>query len=377
MRGLVLDENARRDWLRLIRSENVGPATFWKLINRFGGAAAALDYLSSGGRPGRNRQPLRLYSAEQAEREMAQARRMGARLIGRSEPDYPGWLNHIHGAPPLLYVMGETGLLRRPVIAIAGSRNASAIGLRLTGRIAADLGAAGFVIVSGLARGIDAAAHEAALATGTIAVLAGGLDVIYPPGNRELYRRIARQGVLVSEMPPGTEPRARHFPRRNRLISGMSRAVLIVEAARRSGSLITARYAREQDRDVFAIPGSPADPRAEGTNDLIHTGAVLTRSAADILETLQFMTNDTGAPPGAFIEAEPEFEEQALPVADSLALQARLLDLLSITPVDIDDLIRQCGEPAARVNSLLLEMELDGLVCSHPGHCVALAPSSS
>ncbi|HFQ15508.1 MAG TPA: DNA-processing protein DprA, partial [Rhodobacteraceae bacterium] len=209
MRGLSIEDTTRRDWLRLIRSENVGPATFWKLINRFGGAAAALDYLSAGDRAGRNKQPLRLYSTEQAEREMEQARRLGARLVARSEPDYPGWLNHIHGAPPLLYVKGDAGLLRRPIIAIAGSRNASAIGLRLTTRIAVELGAAGFVIVSGLARGIDAAAHNAALATGTIAVLAGGIDVIYPPENRVLHGKIAGQGVLVSEMPPGTEPRAR------------------------------------------------------------------------------------------------------------------------------------------------------------------------
>ena len=268
-----LDDRQRLACLRLIRSENIGPATFRDLVNHFGGAHAALEAL-----PGLNakagRPHARICPASRAESELEAAARVGAQALFTIEPGYPPALAAVEPPPPLLYVQGQRDLLRRPMVAIVGSRNGSAAGQKLAGMLAADLGRAGFVVVSGLARGIDAAAHAAALSTGTIAVIAGGIGNVYPPENVDLQARIAAEGVVVSENPPGFVPRAQDFPRRNRLISGMSLGIVIVEAARRSGSLITARFAREQSREVFAVPGHPLDPRAEGTNGLIKQGEV-------------------------------------------------------------------------------------------------------
>ena len=282
-----LSEEQRLDWLRLIRTDNIGPRTFRDLINHYGGARAALAALPALARRGGASAPARICSREDAEAELKAARARGVEFVALGEPDYPPRLQMIDDAPPLLAVRGKLAVLTHPLVAIVGSRNASAAGVKFAERLARDLGAAGFGTVSGLARGIDAAAHRASLATGTVAVLAGGHDRVYPPEHGDLLEAILAEGAAVSEMPLAWEPRARDFPRRNRLISGLSVGVVIVEAARRSGSLITARLAGEQGREVFAVPGSPLDPRAEGTNGLLKQGATLVTEAADVIAVLE------------------------------------------------------------------------------------------
>src|SRR6266851_2349936 len=281
-----LNPAERLDWLRLIRSENVGPVTFYQLLRRFGSASAALEKLPELANRGGRRAPLTLFPRAQAERELAELARVGATLLAWGEPDYPAALAAIDDAPPLLAVKGNTALLGRRAIAVVGARNASANGRRLARDLASELGRHGLVVASGLARGIDAAAHLGAMASGTVAVLAGGIDIVYPPENQELYEAIVAQGAVVAEPALGTVPQARHFPRRNRIISGLSLGIVVVEAAARSGSLITARFALDQGREVFAVPGSPLDPRCRGANDLIRHGATLTESIDDILQQL-------------------------------------------------------------------------------------------
>jgi DNA processing protein len=285
--GRRLDDSERLDWLRLIRSDNVGPRTFRALVDHCGGARAALAALPDLARRGGAKRSARVYPSHDAERELHAARSFGVQLVATVEPDYPQRLRMIDDPPPLLAVRGNLAALARPTVGIVGARNASAAGMRFAERLARDLGSAGLVIASGLARGIDGAAHRASLATGTIAVLAGGHDHIYPPEHASLADAILADGALISEMPVGYEPRARDFPRRNRLISGLAAGVVIVEAAKRSGSLITARMALEQGREVFAAPGSPLDPRTEGSNDLIKQGATLVTDAGDVISVLQ------------------------------------------------------------------------------------------
>jgi len=285
--GRSLSDRERIDWLRLIRTASVGPTTFRRLLGRFGSAEAALDALPRLARSAGRRAPLKPAQPGAAAAEIEAAAKLGARFIASCEPDYPRALAAIDDPPPLLCVWGGPHLFERPSVAIVGARNASAVGRKIARTLAQDLGAAGVVVVSGLARGVDGAAHEAALATGSIAVVAGGVDHIYPPEHEDLHRRLAAQGVVVSERPLGYGPQARDFPRRNRLISGLSFGVVVVEAAARSGTLITARYALEQGREVFAVPGSPLDPRCAGTNRLIRDGAQLTETAADILSAMQ------------------------------------------------------------------------------------------
>jgi DNA processing protein len=267
-----LSDDDRLAWLRLARTPGIGPATFAALITRFRTAPAAIDALPDLARRGGLRTAPRLCPSGDAKRERDAVARFGARLIAACEPDYPALLRHIDTAPPVLCVLGEVACLSRPAVGVVGARNASAAGLRIARQISGDLGRAGFIVVSGLARGIDTAAHVAAVDTGTVAAIAGGIDVVYPPENAGLQARIAEVGAVVTEMPPGAQPTAKHFPRRNRIISGLSRGVLVVEAAERSGSLITARLALEQNREVFAVPGSPLDPRSAGTNRLIRNG---------------------------------------------------------------------------------------------------------
>ena len=272
----TLNPAERLDWLRLIRSENVGPVTFYQLLSRFGSAEAALAALPEIAHRGGRARALTICPRATAERELQQLHAAGSRFVAWGEPDYPAALAALDDAPPLISVKGDTTLFARNALAIVGARNASANGRRFARDIALQLGQQGLLVVSGLARGIDGAAHDGALATGTVAVVAGGIDQVYPEENRALHEQIAERGVIVAEMPVGTEPQARHFPRRNRIISGCALGVLVVEAALRSGSLITARFALEQGRDVFAVPGSPLDPRCRGTNDLIRNGAILT-----------------------------------------------------------------------------------------------------
>ncbi len=365
----ALTDAEKLDWIRLVRSEGVGPVTFFHLVRFYGGAAKALAALPELARRSGRKAPIRLGSEKEAERELAAVRRAGAVLLGWLEPAYPVPLAAIEDAPPLMTVRGNVSLLSKRNIAVVGARNASANGRAFAERIARDLGKAEFVIASGLARGIDAAAHKGALATGTVAVLAGGIDICYPPEHRALYDAIAAEGALVAELPPGTEPLARHFPRRNRIISGLSEGVVVVEAALRSGSLITARLAGEQGREVFAVPGSPLDPRCHGSNNLIRQGAALTEGADDVLRGLG--ERHVASAPAATL-AEPDLAPLPPPAeADSDKARTLLIEHLSPSPTAVDELVRQTELPPALVASALLELELAGRIERHPGNRVA------
>jgi len=363
-----LSDEERIDWLRLIRSENVGPRTFGTLLRYYGSARSALKALPGLASRGGAKHAARIAAREEAERELAAMRSFGVRLVALGEPEYPRSLARIDDAPPLIAVHGNAALLDRPMVAIVGSRNASAAGAKMAGRLARDLGQAGFAIVSGLARGIDAAAHRASLSTGTIAVLAGGLDCIYPPEHADLLESILVDGVALSEMPLGWEPRARDFPRRNRLISGLALGLVVVEAARRSGSLITVRFALEQGREVFAVPGSPLDPRAEGTNGLLKQGATLVTEASDVIAVLEPILGRKIEPPAE--EPLPAPEPEILPDTEA---RTRILALLGPTPVALDDLVRLAETPPATVRTVLLELELAGRVERHRDGSVSTA----
>lgn len=370
--GIALTERQRIAWLRLIRSDNVGPATFRDLINHFGSAETALDMLPELSRRGGSTRAIRVASAEQAERELAAAHRFGARFLGIGEPDYPPHLRQIDGAPPLLAVKGDLAAATTPSLGIVGSRNASISGAKFAAMIARDVGRAGYSVISGLARGIDTAAHRASLDTGTIAALAGGLDQPYPPENIGLLDEITDgRGLAISEMPFGWEPRARDFPRRNRLIAGVSLGLAVVEAASRSGSLITARYAADFGRLVFAVPGSPLDPRCHGTNGLLKDGAIVTTEASDILDALAPVSRiDLFTPP----RAEEPAEHQAGPMAPppNESDRGRITDALGPTPVEIDDIIRHTGLSASAVYLVLLELDLAGRLHRHAGGLISL-----
>jgi DNA processing protein len=349
-----ISEETKLDWLRLIRSEHVGPRTFRLLVNHYGGTRAALKALPDLARRGGATGPARICSRESAERELAAMKSIGASFLAMGEPEYPYRLAMIDDAPPLLAVRGNVATLKAPMVAIVGARNASAAGVRLAEQFARQLGQAGFAIVSGLARGIDAGAHRASLTSGTVAVLAGGHDQIYPPEHAGLANDILAQGTLVSEMPMGWQPRARDFPRRNRLISGLAAGVVIVEAAKRSGSLITARFALEQGREVFAVPGSPLDPRTEGCNELLKRGATVLTQVDDVIAVLRPIL-------GSAAELPVEEPEQASPAAEPSAEErTQIVSLLGPTPVPVDDLIRLSGSSPAIVRTILLELELAG-----------------
>jgi DNA processing protein len=365
-RGKLTDDQ-RLDWLRLIRSDNVGPRTFRDLINHFGGARAALEALPGLARRG-GAATARICSLAEAETELKAAGAHGIALVALGEPDYPPRLKMIDDPPPLLAVKGRPDIFARPLVAIVGSRNASAAGMKFAATLARALGAAGYGIVSGLARGIDAAAHRASLGTGTVAVLAGGHERIYPAEHAGLVAEILPQGAAVSEMPLTWEPRAHDFPRRNRIISGLSVGIVIVEAARRSGSLITARLAGEQGREVFAVPGSPLDPRAEGTNRLIKQGAIMVTEPNDVLETLAPILGRGFDVP---IE-EPEREEPLAAGEPSDNERARIVGLLGPAPCSIDDLVRLSRTSPAIVRMVLLELEIAGRIERHGGGLVSL-----
>ena len=368
--GIALTERQKIAWLRLIRSDNVGPATFRDLINHCGSAENALAMLPELSARGGSTRAIRIASASEAERELEIARRQGAQFIGIGEPDYPPALRQIEAAPPLVAAKGDLSTATRPSVGIVGSRNASIAGAKFAAAIARDCGRAGYTITSGLARGIDAAAHRASLDTGTIAVLAGGIDRPYPPENFSLLDEItAGSGLAVSEMPFGWEPRARDFPRRNRLISGISLGLVVVEAAERSGSLITARLAADFGRLVFAVPGSPLDPRCHGTNGLLKQGAIVTTGASDVLDALAPLS-DLDRFQNTVIE-EPGRGSTLLPPDDDD--RTRIISALSPTPVDIDDIIRHTGVAAASVYLILLELDLAGRLHRHPGGMVSLA----
>lgn len=352
------------DWLQLIRSPRVGPVTFHKLLAEYGTARAALDALPEVGSAA-GLKDLRPIARDRVEKEYTTGRKMGARLAALGGTLYSDRLASIDDAPPLLWCLGDVELLKRSAVALVGARNASAIGQRLARAFAKGLGSEDQVIVSGLARGIDAAAHDAAIDTGTIAVVAGGLDVIYPKENTELFKRIAKQGLIVSEQPLGMQPQARHFPRRNRLISGLARAVVVVEATVKSGSLLTARDAADQGREVMAAPGHPFDGRASGCNQLLRDGATLVRNAEDILLAL----SPEAAAPSPEPAAAPA-PELGRPSADEL--RGRVLATLGATPLPEDQVIRALGLPAAQVNAALVELEMSGQITRAPGGMLSL-----
>ncbi|MCB1539808.1 MAG: DNA-processing protein DprA [Rhodoblastus sp.] len=394
-----------------MRCDNVGPRTFRALINKFGGAGAALAALPDLLRNAKGERAIRIFARDEAEREIVAAAKAGARYVALGEADYPATLRAIDSPPPLIAIRGRVETLARPAVAIVGSRNASAAGLAMAERLARVLAKEGIVVISGLARGIDAAAHRASLAGGTVAALAGGHARLYPAEHRDLAQTICETGALVSEMPHEWEPRGRDFPRRNRIVSGLALATVVVEAARRSGSLITARFAGEQGREVFAVPGSPLDPRAEGTNDLLRSGATLCTRAEDILDTIAPMI-EGGAPradlfdeDAAAARTEPLWDEsdlfdvgasappRTLPdhemnepredfqyarpaVMGADAALERVSALLGPSPIGVDDLLRAAQLPAQAVHTALLELEIEGRLARHGGNRVSLAPET-
>ena len=350
--------------LRLIRTPSVGPVTYRQLVGRFGSAEAAIEALPMLARRGGGRVPVPP-SADMVEREIAAVERAGARYLFLGDDDYPAMLAAIDSAPPALIIRGDTAIARRPCVALVGARNASAAACRFARQLAAELSREGATIVSGLARGIDTAAHVGSIADGTIAVIASGIDIVFPPENSELQERVAHDGMLLAEQPPGTEPRARHFPYRNRIIAGLSIGTVVVEAVQKSGSLITARLAGEMGREVMAVPGSPIDPRTQGCNLLIREGATLVQSAADILEQIRPIDARSVRSPvdpfGGMADEEPDESDRAV-----------VITLLGPVPVAVDELIRQAGLPPPIIHTVLLELELARRVERHAGGRVSL-----
>ncbi|MGE0024988.1 MAG: DNA-processing protein DprA [Hyphomicrobium sp.] len=372
----VLDDAERLACLRLIRSAHVGPVTFRDLINRYGGAKEALKAL-----PGlaqrSGRRGIRICPEAEAEAELRAARKAGASAVFTIEPGYPRLLALTDTPPPLLYVKGRTALLSQPAIAIVGSRHASAAGLKLARVFAHELASAGLVVVSGLARGVDAAAHEASLDMGTAAVLAGGIDTVYPPEHADLKARIGDAGCLLTEQPPGFVARAQDFPRRNRLVSGLSLGVLVIEAARRSGTLVTARFAGEQGREVFAVPGHPLDPRAEGTNLLLKAGATITTEPQDVLDALAPQLRGARS---ALAEAAAASFAAPLAAGGGASWpdpgdgeRARVLSLLGPHPIDMDEIVRVSALDARAVRIVLMELDLAGEIVRHGQQLVSRA----
>ena len=366
--GITLADNQRLDWLRLIRSENIGPATFIELIKRFGTASNALEALPDIVKKARGHK-IKIASRETVERELDQIYGLGGRTVCLGEPDYPKALRAADAPPPVLTVRGNSDILHRDIIAFVGSRNASLAGCKFTQSLAKEVGAAGYATSSGLARGIDAAAHQATLDTGTIAVFAGGIDHIYPHQNEKLAHQIVEHGgLLVSEMPFGWKPRAQDFPRRNRIVAGLALGLVVVEAAKRSGSLISARLANEMGRLVFAVPGSPLDPRSEGANLLIKQGAQLVSEAQDIVQAISPLT---GAHQQASysLEEDGEYSSDDPPSDDD---RAALLNALGPTPTNIDELVRFTGIELGKLQFMLLELDLAGKLERQSGNRVSL-----
>jgi DNA processing protein len=364
-----LTKDERRDWLRLARADTVGPVAFRYLIGQYGGPTGALAALPGLAQRGGRLQPTRIPTAAEADAEIAAGHALSARLMYACALDFPPLLAALDPPPPVLWALGDTDLLARGCVAVVGARTASAAGQRFARALAAGLGQGLYVVVSGLARGIDGAAHEGALPTGTIAVLAGGIDSVYPAEHAALYRSVQERGCLVSERPPGFTAQARDFPRRNRLISGLSLGVVVVEAEMRSGSLITARLAGEQGREVFAVPGSPLDPRAKGTNDLLRQGATLCEGPEDVLAVLDSLPG-LRAPPAPIFDRSADEEGLSLAVD---RVRERVAALLSPTPTPIDEVIRTAAAPSATVLAALMELSLAGRAELLPGGLVVSA----
>ncbi|MFV0321814.1 MAG: DNA-processing protein DprA [Alphaproteobacteria bacterium] len=364
----VLSNTEKLNYLRLIRSENIGPVTFFKLMNHFSSAEQALLHVEQMAKNG-GKKNFKVAKIKNIEKEIQYAEGQNIKIIAFCEPEYPPLLRHIHDPPPILYAKGHIDILRKKSFAIVGARNASLLGKETAFHIAAEMGKNGVSIVSGMAKGIDAKAHEGALPTGTVAVLGGGVDVVYPKENAKLYEHIADAGAVISEAPLKTQPLAKHFPRRNRIISGMCRGILVVEAARASGSLITANMAIEQGREVFAIPGHPSDERTRGPNKLIKQGAILTEEATDILGVINDMPFEAQAMPASLFDNKipKNLDEDILN-----NLRIEILELLSPSPIDVDVLIRELDCPYGFLAHILLELELAGKLVHHPGNKVSI-----
>lgn len=368
----VSDMKEKMAWLRLSRTENVGPVTFYRLMEAYGSASKAIEALPELARRGGRAKPLVAAPLTQVEREYQALKKFGGDIICAGEEDYPVSLAAIDDAPPVLTYCGDISLLKKSCVGLVGSRNASLNGRKFTEKLARELGAAGVSVISGLARGVDTAAHLGSLETGTVAVVGGGLDIIYPPENKDLYADIRARGLIIAESPFGQQPFAQSFPRRNRIISGLSQGIVVVEATFKSGSLITARMAGEQGRDVFAVPGHPLDPRAEGPNALIRDGAILVRHAEDIMEHLQTFRSNGQLHDSARQKYEPLNAAPALDDQTLARTRAEVLACLSHTPVSVDEVIRSAGLPAAAVQIVILEMELAGRAQRLPGQRVTL-----
>jgi DNA processing protein len=363
----ALTDDERLDWIQLSQTDNVGPVTFKNLLTRYGSAKAAMAALPELSKKGGKPVATKLFPRSQAEAHVARAKEFGAIFVAPGEKGYPSLLRNIYGAPALLCVSGRLELAEQNAVAIVGARNASALGLKFTRMVAHKLMEADIVVVSGLARGIDTAAHETSLAKGTAAVVAGGIDHFYPPENEKLQRAIAKDNLLITEMMPGTAPKAEHFPRRNRLISGMSRAVVVIEAAMRSGSLITARYALEQGREVFAVPGSPLDPRNEGCNKLIKDGANIISRIEDILEVLSLSSMGSAE---VFLDSSDVTPDGETDYTETD--RKRVITLMSHTATDIDDIARESNLPVSAVLAIILELEVAGKALRSSGNRVVL-----
>ena len=370
-----LDEAERLAWLRLIRTDNIGPMTFYQLVERFGSATAALEALPELSKRGGRKKPLTPPPESAVEREYRALQKLGGQIITVRDAAYPLALTATDDAPPVLSVLGNAELLNKSCVAIVGARNASLNGKKFARKVASDLGARGQTIASGLARGIDTAAHEGSVNTGTIAVVASGIDVVYPEENQKLYEEIAEKGAIVAESALGAKPYAAAFPRRNRIVSGISKGVIVIEATHRSGSLITARLAGEQGRDVYAVPGSPLDPRASGPNHLIREGATLIRNADDVMENLMNFSGNAMREPiitqrkftPQIVENSDEFDENSGEI-----LQEKVISNLSFTPIYVDELVRACHVTIAELQSILLELELAGRIKRLPGNKISL-----
>ncbi len=378
----TLSETEKLDWLQLIRTDQIGPITFHRLLKKYGSAKKALEALPDLSKKAGRTKPMRPAPRGQAEAEFAHAQELNVRVIAFPEPDYPHLMREIADPPPLIFAQGHESLFQKPAVAIVGARNASGVGLKMARELAGDLGAAGYAVVSGLARGVDGAAHSATLQTGAIAVVAGGVDIIYPPEHQALTEALANQGVVMSEQPISKRPTARDFPKRNRLISGLSLGVVVVEASAKSGTLITARFAAEQGREVFAVPGSPLDPRCQGANALIRDGAHLVQNADDIITALQGLAGGLRSTDrdNLFGWADKAFGEEsggqksgdkesggedvrgadAFPLTADKDLEARVLSLLSFTPIHSDDLLKEIDEPPGLIMDALLSLILAG-----------------
>ncbi|WP_455475108.1 DNA-processing protein DprA [Bartonella sp. B30(2025)] len=384
-KGILLTDRQRLNWLRLMRSENIGAVSFRNLIDHYKSAENALEALPELSRKGGLGRPIKVATLEDAEKEMQEAERLNVRFVGIGEPDYPAFLKVTESSPPLIAIKGDCSIFQKPSVGIVGSRNASAAGKKLTAQFAHFLGNAGFTIISGLARGIDSVAHQSSLQTGTVAVMAGGINHIYPPENQKLYENIINNGgAIISEMPISWKPRAPDFPRRNRIIAGLSLGLLVAEAALRSGSLITARQAAELGRLVFALPNSPLDPRSIGTNNLIKNGALLTTHPSDIVETLTPLTQNTRDFQLDFFK-KPNFSQfQELsqsplypknntpPPPGNDEERAAVLSSLSTTPIDLDTLSSHSGVSLQNLYLLLVELDLAGKLIRHAGGYVSL-----